>query len=902
MLILSVLAGFTLGNAAYLFVTEPPAGLLPTFYQWMLVLHVVVGTLILAPMAWLVAWHMTRALAMKNPQAVASGVFVTVAAFALLVTGLFIMTAANSVDNRWAFLAHVWLALLAPLGYVGHRLVGRHRPPTKTILIGVAGPLVLFVGSLAVHHVTLPPTPAEPQHFVEVPLAGTDPYKDDFPDHGISGVPQDSPFFPAAARTLSGGHLSADVLTNGDVPPADVVRTEFEKRGFVADARIGSESCARCHADTTEQWARSAHRFASFNNPFYAVSIDSLREADGGFRSSQWCSSCHDPTLMLPGDMLSEIDKGTYQAQAGLTCLACHAMHDVDGLGGNGAYRIADAGPESYLFADAKSGMLQEVHDGLIRSKPDEHKRAMLKPVFRTPEYCATCHKVSVDTPINGYRWLRGQNEYDNHQNSGVSRNSARTFYLPSAGTDCRDCHMPLVAAPLGDMAAKDGVVRSHLFAAANTALPHIRGDQGTVDEIERFLQGRLRIDVFAVKRQGGGYVAAPDLRDVPLAPGEDVELQVVVRNAGVGHTFPGGTVDSNEAWVHLRVQDGDTLFYESGRLDPGSRVVDPEAHKYEAIFVDEEGKEASMRDAHNFRAAVYSKVIGPGTADIVRYALRVPVELAGRRLSVTATLRWRKFRRDYTEFAWKHAMPGRPVPNLPITDLATATVSFPVLAGGERAVPAALAPDVVRKEWVRWNDWGIGLLLQGDTRAAEIAFGALRDHDPERIDGWRNLARTKLADRSVSDALGLLQEAEQRDPGSAQTAYFFGVALDQSSRLEEAIAAFERARDEFPVDRSIHRSLGKLKFRLERYDEALIDFLEVLRIDPEDREAHYYRFLIYSQLGDEKAAAMAQKAYRKFQIDESAQKWTNQYRRDHPIVNRESQSTHLHDLERVDR
>ena len=67
-----------------------------------------------------------------------------------------------------------------------------------------------------------------------------------------------------------------------------------------------------------------------------------------------------------------------------------------------------------------------------------------------------TCHKVSLDAPINDYRYIRGQNEYDNWHDSGVSHNAARTFYLPKDSKSCQDCHMPEEPAVLGDMAAKN--------------------------------------------------------------------------------------------------------------------------------------------------------------------------------------------------------------------------------------------------------------------------------------------------------------------------------------------------------------------------------------------------------------------------------------------------------------
>ena len=145
----------------------------------------------------------------------------------------------------------------------------------------------------------------------------------------------------------------------------------------------------------------------------------------------------------------------------------------------------------------------------------------MLKPVFRTSEYCATCHKVSLDTRVNGYRWLRGQNEYDNWHDSGVSLNASRTFYLPPAKRVCQDCHMPREPAPLGDVSARDGTVRSHRFLAVNTALPFLRGDQETIHRTEQFLQdGKLRVDIFALKR-GERMTFAPERHPSRVVAGE---------------------------------------------------------------------------------------------------------------------------------------------------------------------------------------------------------------------------------------------------------------------------------------------------------------------------------------------------------------------------------------------
>ncbi|HYC78625.1 MAG TPA: tetratricopeptide repeat protein, partial [Planctomycetota bacterium] len=901
--VLLAFAVFMVANAAYLWLSPPEKSILPAFYQWMLVLHVGVGLLILLPMVVFVVAHLPRALAMRNRRAIWTGVVITATAFALVATGFFIFERANSAENRWAFWSHRVLALVVPAAYGLHRFWSHFRPTRRVVLRAAVVPVLLAAAFLAVHRATLPETPPEPQAFVAKPPDGVDPWRERWPEEGASGAPPASVFFPAATRSITGGFLPANLLTNADVSDAATLARDIEKHGFAVEAQIGAAQCLRCHQDIVEQWAASAHRYSSFNNPFYRAAVEDLREEPHGRKRSNWCAGCHDPAIMMAGNMEQDIRPEIPESQAGLTCLACHQMDEVHGVGGNGNYRIADERPSPYLFAGAKGGFLAEVHDLLVKSKPDVHKRDMLKPVFRTSEYCGTCHKVSLDTAVNNYRWFRGQNEYDAHQDSGVSKNNARTFYLPEKARSCQDCHMPLEDAPLGDVAAKNGKVRSHRFLGPNTALPHVRGDAKTLALIEEFRKNRLRVDVFAVRVQEGETAreaTAPDHRPVALSAGRQVEMHVVVRNRDVGHAFPGGTLDSNEAWVRVEVFDEskpDAPLFVSGEIDPATKRVDAHAHFYRVVFVDEQGREAHRRNPQDFRAAAHLKTIGPGTADVVRYSFTPPADATGKVLKVRAAVMWRKFNRAYTEYAWSKTMPGRPVPDLPVSTLASGEARFAVVAG-DAPEPAQLDPVAVAKDWTRWNDYGIGLLLQGDTLGAEKAFRRVAEAAPDRVDGWRNMARAALADGASVRAIELLQEAEKRKPGDPQTAYFFGEAREKTGQLDEAVHAYARAAQVFPDDRTIHQKLGQIRYRQGKYEEALLDNLRVLAIDPEDRTAHHQRMLIYRALGDESAAAEANKAYRKYQIDESAQKWTNAYRLAHPEVNFESQLIHVHALE----
>src|SRR5262249_20560098 len=188
--------------------------------------------------------------------------------------------------------------------------------------------------------------------------------------------------------------------------------------------------------------------------------------------------------------------------------------------------------------------------------------------------------------------------------------------------------------------------------------------------------------------------------------------------------------------------QTGEVLF-ESGAIDPKSLEVDKNAHYYRAVFVNEKSEEADKRNPHDFRALVHMKVIGPGTADVVRYRITVPKEWSGRTLAAGATLKWRKFRQNYTAYTWNPLFPGKPLPVLPITDVAAGAARFPVVASA--AQPLDPLPARASEQWVRFNDWGIGLLIQGDTRFADVAFKHVAELQPDRVDGWRNLARTAL-------------------------------------------------------------------------------------------------------------------------------------------------------------
>ena len=81
------------------------------------------------------------------------------------------------------------------------------------------------------------------------------------------------------------------------------------------------------------------------------------------------------------------------------------------------------------------------------------------------------------------YRWIRGFNDYDNWQASGVSGQGAGRFTIrrrppPAPTAICR-------WSPRKDPGNRDGKIHSHRFAAANTAVAYVNQDQTQMEATE---------------------------------------------------------------------------------------------------------------------------------------------------------------------------------------------------------------------------------------------------------------------------------------------------------------------------------------------------------------------------------------------------------------------------------
>jgi len=753
---------------------------------------------------------------------------------------------------------------------------------------------------------------------------------------GVSGK-----FFPSSAQTIHDVNIPSEYF-------------------------MKSDACQRCHADIYAQWNSSMHHFSSFNNQWYRKSIEYMQDVVG-VKPSKWCAGCHDPALLYSGLFDTPIKKivNRPEARAGLGCLMCHSIVEVKSTMGQGDFFLEY--PKLHELAASENPVIRSLHDFVVRLNPEPHRRTFLKPFMRSEaaEFCSSCHKVHLDVPVNHYRWIRGFNEYDNWQASGVSGQGARSFYYPKSPSNCADCHMPLVRS--NDDGNVNGYVHSHRFPGANTAVPTANEDQTQLEATRKFLQAnQLSVDIFAVSPAGkerseparnelgkqelsttfavgeeseaalpkgeAGEVraiTAPiDRTDAAVRRGDDVRVDVVVRTRGVGHFFPGGTVDAFDVWLELEASDGkgQTIFWSGQVEDNGKGPVDPRAHFYRSLQIDGHGRVINKRNAWATRSVVYVHLIPPGAADTVHYHLHVP-ENCGDQITLVAKLNYRKFSWYNTQFSFagveapetkrtssaeKITTPDyddrhfvftgdtsnvsgnlKAIPDLPITVLAKDIKTLRVLPGSAPAPQPKIVS--VKEEWTRWNDYGIGLFLQGDLKGAAAAFEEITAADPRNPDGWTNIGRVLLQEGDTAGARRVLEESLGINANLARTNFFYAKALREDGDYDGAIAHFKTVVEQFPRDRVVHNELGRVLFLEKRYADAVAEFEKTLAIDPEDLQAHYNLMLCYAGLVEETKAEEHKARYLRFKADEAAQAITGPYRERHPEDNNERQAIHEH-------
>ena len=67
---------------------------------------------------------------------------------------------------------------------------------------------------------------------------------------------------------------------------------------------------------------------------------------------------------------------------------------------------------QTLIFSNRQQWLLRVLNRLLIRLKPRQHKADMRAQVLTTSTYCAACHAQFMDETVNGWGWVKLQDDY----------------------------------------------------------------------------------------------------------------------------------------------------------------------------------------------------------------------------------------------------------------------------------------------------------------------------------------------------------------------------------------------------------------------------------------------------------------------------------------------------------
>lgn len=624
--------------------------------QWMYLTHTITGVFITLLILPYIVLHFKRTVGLRRPTVLISGILAAVVIMLLVISGVYIVLVGQTEKAQWIYQAHIITAIAVVVLVILHLCVHRlllppKRQQTETELFNslpryqlrqILKPLVIVmaINLLVSALYWLLPSPYSDKPVVE---------NYSYEKYG------EHPFRPSQTETYHQKFLDYKQIAT-------------------------SNDCVACHNNIGTQWHSSAHRQAASDRA-YITNISLLAEKKG-IEATRYCEGCHAPVALLTGQLSPGGQHGGIKETAanneGVPCLGCHAIDKAVHLKGVASYEYKP--PQDYLFSGYDNAITKSIAHFLIRLKPEQHKIDMARPILKTPELCATCHAQFMDKDMNKWGWVKMQDEYTAWLNSPYSKQHDQTF-ANSTVTRCQDCHMPLI--PSHDPSANsDNMVRMHNFAAANTMLAMLANDQHQMDLIKEFLQSnKMRITIDKPDRADAiqtELALNENLRKFTETPyfyylGETAKLRITVSNVGVGHDFPGGTTDINEAWIAFNVTDANNqTIYQSGHVLP-SNEVDPNAYFYRALAIDRKGDLVWKHDLFNRIGESFKRVVPAGKSDVTEYTFSIPSWTKGP-ITINATLKYRKLNDMYARWALKESY--KPIP---IIDVARDSLTIPI-------------------------------------------------------------------------------------------------------------------------------------------------------------------------------------------------------------------------------
>jgi tetratricopeptide (TPR) repeat protein len=658
---------------------------------------------------------------------------------------------------------------------------------------------------------------------------------------------------------------------------ASVVGDDFVQPGAFPNAKY----CAHCHQEAFHQWRQALHS-NSFRTPFYRTSVNILIRTKG-IEFSRHCDSCHNPIAVLAGGLTQDSQVDRAFDKDGLTCTTCHSIQSLKSTNGNGGFVM---GIPAVMVDEKGNRIPGEVPYDEIMKNPKRHSMAIMKSFYRTPEFCAACHKANLPDTLNDYKFVRAFTTYDEWQQSKFSQRNPLTFYTTDF-TTCQGCHMKRAANTLPDYGAKNGMFASHSWAAGNTAVPFYYGFDEQLRKTTDFLKAGnfLNVDIFALQKASDDKVIGP-LGSVPfsLKTNDVVQALVVIQNKNIGHSLIPEVRDLYEAWVEFTAKDASGKeIYHSGFIKPDG-ALDERAHSFTNRPVNVDGGFVDNHKVWTIHSVAYDNSVQAGRSVLVRYQFRIPSDLKGP-ITITAKVNYRHFRQSYMNNVF-----GSDHPAYPVVEIASRCRTLDL---GENATVQPEAGD--NPDWMRWNNLGIAYLDQQQYSDAVRAFSEVVKLRSDYPDAYTNIALTEIQWEKYDSARASIQRALALSPNNARALYYLALLERRAGDYDAETANLKKVVEQFPQSRDARRDLGLAYYRQHDYPAAREQFEAVQQIDPDDLTAHYNLSIIYRRMEMDQKAAEEQAQFITKKFDPGAPTYSFDFLRQHPEISIESIPQHVH-------
>jgi tetratricopeptide (TPR) repeat protein len=196
---------------------------------------------------------------------------------------------------------------------------------------------------------------------------------------------------------------------------------------------------------------------------------------------------------------------------------------------------------------------------------------------------------------------------------------------------------------------------------------------------------------------------------------------------------------------------------------------------------------------------------------------------------------------------------------------------------------------------WMRWNNYGIGLLDAQQYADSAAAFEHVAQLRPDYADAYTNVAIANYSWQRYDQSRTQLEKALKLSPKNARALYYLALVERIQGNLDAAVADLREMAAQYPRSRDAHRELGFSLYQQHKYDEARQEYETVQSIDPDDLAAHYILSIVYRRLGMKDKAAVEAAAFADQKDDPTANTYALDFLSKHPEITAESVPWHVH-------